>query len=64
MHLQRQHSREHRQEPKVRVRATPTEIQNQVWNSQVPYSLIWAVLQNWTNLTQFSSLMQYLLRCN
>ena len=46
LHLQRQHSREHRQEPNVSARATPTEIQNQVWNSQVPYSLSWAVSQN------------------
>ena len=36
MHLQRQHRREQRQEPKVRLKATPTAIQNQVWNSHVP----------------------------
>ena len=62
LHLQRQQRREQRQEPRVMLSRAPTVIQNQVWNSHVPYSLMVAVLQNWTTLTQLSSLMQYLLR--
>ena len=41
LHLQRQQRRVVRQEPNVAQIPTPTAIQNQAWNLQVPYT--------WTN---------------